>query len=46
MYKAYGKNLYYYDVNSLYPYVALPDIECSRVHYFKDKYRNALFDLF
>lgn len=35
VYKPYGENLYYYDVNSLYPYVALqdlPGLEC----YFTD----------
>lgn len=26
VYKPYGENLYYYDVNSLYPYVALNDM--------------------
>lgn len=26
VYKGYGKNLYYYDVNSLYPYSALNDM--------------------
>jgi len=26
VYKPYGENLYYYDVNSLYPYVALQDM--------------------
>lgn len=33
VYKPYGEKLYYYDVNSLYPYVALqelPGIECSK----------------
>jgi hypothetical protein len=26
VYKPYGENLYYYDVNSLYPYTALNDM--------------------
>lgn len=33
VYKPYGEKLYYYDVNSLYPYVALqdmPGINCSK----------------
>jgi len=33
VYKPYGENLYYYDVNSLYPYVALqdmPGLECCK----------------
>jgi hypothetical protein len=40
VYKPYGKNLYYYDVNSLYPYVALqdmPGLECSKIQFFTDK---------
>jgi len=34
VYKPYGKDLYYYDVNSLYPYVALQDMPgrfCSEI---------------
>lgn len=37
VYKPYGENLYYYDVNSLYPYVALNDMvgsKCQRLEYF------------
>lgn len=37
--KPYGENLYYYDVNSLYPYVALqdmPGLECSKIQYYTD----------
>jgi hypothetical protein len=33
VYKPYGENLHYYDVNSLYPYVALqdmPGIQCIK----------------
>ena len=36
VYKPYGNNLYYYDVNSLYPYVAqqdLPGIGCYKEHF-------------
>jgi DNA polymerase type B, organellar and viral len=36
VYKPYGENLYYYDVNSLYPFVALqdmPGLTCSKVYY-------------
>jgi hypothetical protein len=34
VYKPYGKNLYYYDVNSLYPFAALnpmPGIDCTYI---------------
>ena len=40
VYKPYGENLYYYDVNSLYPYVALQDMPgliCSKLQFFNDK---------
>lgn len=33
VYKPYGENLYYYDVNSLYPFVAyndMPGVKCTR----------------
>ena len=36
VYKPYGQNLYYYDVNSLYPHVALqdlPGVDCYKEHY-------------
>ena len=36
VYKPYGENLYYYDVNSLYPYVALnpmPGLNCTYIDY-------------
>jgi len=36
VYKPCGYNLYYYDVNSLYPYLALqdmPDLECCKIEY-------------
>ena len=39
-YKLYGENLYYYDVNSLYPYAALnpiPGTDCYYIETFKDK---------
>lgn len=35
VYRPYGENLFYYDVNSLYPYVALndmPGLECTYIH--------------
>jgi hypothetical protein len=38
VYKPYGKNLYYYDVNSLYPFVAhqaMPGLECKKVVYYE-----------
>lgn len=40
VYKPYGENLYYYDVNYLYPYVALndlPGLDCKYHEYIKDK---------
>lgn len=36
VYKPYGTNLYYYDVNSLYPYVGLNDMvgtKCKKIDY-------------
>lgn len=39
VYKPYGKNLFYYDVNSLYPYVALnslPGLSCTYNEYYND----------
>jgi len=38
VYKPYGENLYYYDVNSLYPYVSLQDMPgliCDKLYYYK-----------
>lgn len=49
VYKPYGENLYLYDVNSLYPYVALqdmPGLECSKVNYYTDKSLQELGDVF
>lgn len=37
IYIPYGKDLYYYDVNSLYPYVALnalPGVKCTYIEFF------------
>lgn len=34
VYKPYGKNLYYYDINSLYPYASLndmPGLDCKQI---------------
>jgi hypothetical protein len=39
VYRPYGKNLYYYDVNSLYPFVsfqAMPGLTCSKLTFYKD----------
>lgn len=39
VYKPYGENLFYYDVNSLYPFVALndmPGLSCEKLTYYKD----------
>lgn len=50
VYKPYGENLFYYDVNSLYPYVALqdmPGLECSLVYYYSsNKSIKELFGFF
>ena len=50
VYKAYGKNLYYYDVNSLYPYVGLndmPGLECYKQEYLNtNKGIDELFGFF
>lgn len=50
VYKPYGENLYYYDVNSLYPYVSLNDmvgLECYRQEYINEKANlNELFGFF
>jgi len=50
IYKPYGKNLYYYDVNSLYPYVSLndmPGVKCMYIEFYKDTYElSNLFGFF
>ena len=50
VYKPYGENLYYYDVNSLYPYVSLNDmvgLECHKQEYIdKSANLNELFGFF
>ncbi len=50
VYKPYGENLYYYDVNSLYPYVSLNDmvgLECHKQEYINKKANlNELFGFF
>lgn len=40
MYRPYGENLYYYDVNSLYPYAALndmPGLNCYKEQFINKK---------
>lgn len=40
VYRPYGENLYYYDVNSLYPFASLndmPGLQCTKVFYYKDE---------
>jgi len=47
VYKPYGENLHYYDVNSLYPYTALQDIpglNCTKFDYYS--YNQSIKDLF
>lgn len=49
VYKPYGQNLYYYDVNSLYPNVALnslPGLQCTYLEFFHDKDIDDLFGFF
>lgn len=40
VYKPYGEKLYYYDVNSLYPYVALQDLPGTQCHKENQKIRG------
>ena len=38
VYRPYGNNLYYYDVNSLYPFVAfqaMPGLDCTKLRFYK-----------
>lgn len=50
VYKPKGKNLFYYDVNSLYPSVALQDMPgliCSKLTFYTDNYNiDILFGFF
>ena len=49
VYRPYGENLYYYDVNSLYPYVALqdmPGLSANKLQFFSDKSIDDLFGFF
>lgn len=50
VYRPYGQDLFYYDVNSLYPYVAkedMPGLSCVRVEYYTDMYDiDSLFGFF
>lgn len=49
VYKPYGENLYYYDVNSLYPFVAynpMPGISCLKEYYYSDVNLNDLFGFY
>jgi len=50
VYRPYGENLYYYDVNSLYPYVALQDMpgnKCTQIDYLGQQPNlNELFGFF
>lgn len=50
VYKPSGSNLFYYDVNSLYPHTALqdmPGLKCSRVFFYEDNQDiNNLFGFF
>jgi hypothetical protein len=44
VYKPYGTNLYYYDVNSLYPFVALNPM-CSDKYTYLESFNNVGLDL-
>jgi hypothetical protein len=49
VYRPYGKNLFYYDVNSLYPYASLndmPGLDCSKIMFYKDDEYNDIDNLF
>lgn len=41
VYKFYGKNLYYYDVNSLYPFASLNSMASTSCIYLED-YKDSL----
>jgi hypothetical protein len=45
-YKKYGKDLYYYDVNSLYPYVMLKDMPYKPLKWYEDMSEINLKDFF
>ena len=45
-YKKYGKDLYYYDVNSLYPFVMLKDMPYKPVKWYEDMSEIKLDDFF
>jgi len=45
-YKKYGKDLYYYDVNSLYPYVMLKDMPYKPLKWYEDMSEIKLEDFF
>lgn len=44
VYKPYGKNLYYYDVNSLYPFVSLNPM-CGNKYVYIESFNNVGLDL-
>lgn len=49
VYKPYGENLYYYDVNSLYPYAAIndmPGLSCNKITLMGNLSVNDLFGFF
>jgi hypothetical protein len=45
-YKKYGKDLYYYDVNSLYPFVMLKDMPYKPLKWYEDMSEIKLEDFF
>jgi len=49
VYRPYGENLYYYDVNSLYPYAALndmPGLNCTKENFIEGGNIDHLFGFF
>lgn len=42
IFKMYGKNLNYYDVNSLYPYCMLQEMPCGRPIHVKDRVKDLI----
>ena len=45
VYRGYGENLYYYDVNSLYPYAALNDMPGNECTYLETHDENEYLDI-
>ena len=49
VYRPYGENLFYYDVNCLYPYASLndmPGLDCEKINYIHTNNNPDIFNLF